>query len=103
MVWDYGADGRTSRTPWQNDVPSSQDLLRSGYINEEGYLNLGGTLGLPEQRGTLSPLWHWQLARGYFLTFHLIDTSTYHGYNFSGRRRYRRYDYDDFDSDGCPY
>lgn len=41
-----------SRTPWQGDQPSSQEILEKGELNEEGYLNVGGAMGLPEERGT---------------------------------------------------
>lgn len=40
-----------SRTPWKGDQPSSQEILEKGELNDEGYLNVGGAMGLPEQRG----------------------------------------------------
>ena len=40
-----------SRTPWQSDVPATEDLLNEGMYNEEGYLNIGDSLGLSGVRG----------------------------------------------------
>ncbi|KAL1957156.1 hypothetical protein VTO42DRAFT_6299 [Malbranchea cinnamomea] len=38
------------RTPWQYDTPPLKDIWKQGYINDEGYLNVGRVMGLPEER-----------------------------------------------------
>lgn len=48
----------SSRTPWEQDHGSMKEVLKSGWVNEEGYFNVGEELGLPEERGrTTIPLY----------------------------------------------
>jgi hypothetical protein len=60
--WRY-ADSRLSRSAWETGSSELdlKQLAKDGYVNEEGYLNVGHLLGMPGDRGTrpslyLSPL-----------------------------------------------
>jgi len=61
------------RTPWKGDEDSIKRIVKGGQVNDEGYVNVGGELGLSGQR----------------------DMSSYHPYWVSRQRGGRDYDYDD--------
>ncbi|KAK2753920.1 hypothetical protein FQN54_007279 [Arachnomyces sp. PD_36] len=39
------------RSRWEQDHGPMTEVLKSGWVNEEGYYNVGEELGLPEERG----------------------------------------------------
>jgi hypothetical protein len=63
------------RTPWKGDEDSVKRISKSGMVNAEGYVNVGGELGLSQAR----------------------DMSSYHPYWVASQRRNRYGDYDDYD------
>lgn len=63
------------RTPWKGDEDSIKRISKSGTVNAEGYVNVGGELGLSPSR----------------------DMSSYHPYWVASQRRNGYGDYDDYD------
>lgn len=68
--------GFFSRTLWEQEHGSMKEVMKSGWVNDEGYYNVGEELGLPEERGrTTIPLYRTRstsrsiLAKNHPLTF----------------------------------
>jgi hypothetical protein len=71
------------RTPWEEQgvsVESLKSVAKTGEVNDEGYVNVAGELGISRDRGKSPDL---DLAR----CSRLLDYSTYHGFWVRQQRR----------------
>jgi hypothetical protein len=47
------------RAPWKGDEESIKRIAKAGRVNHEGYVNVGGELGLPTERDTSTYFPRW--------------------------------------------
>lgn len=65
VVRDLLNANRSSRAPWHVDPGSTKEMLKTGKVNEEGYVNVASQFGLTGERDTSSYYPYWARRMGF--------------------------------------